>query len=111
MDDSLERLRPLCLGLPDTTERISHGEPAWFVRDKKLFVTYANHHHDDRVALWCAAPDGAQEELVLADPEQFFRRPMSAGGAGWGCISIATPAGTKSPISSSTRTGRSPPSD
>jgi len=46
MDDSLERLRPLCLGLPDTTERISHGEPAWFVRDKKLFVTYANHHHD-----------------------------------------------------------------
>ncbi len=52
MDHPLERLRALCLSLPETTERVSHGEPAWFVRDKKLFVTYANHHHDDRVALW-----------------------------------------------------------
>ncbi|MGI8519831.1 MAG: MmcQ/YjbR family DNA-binding protein [Actinomycetota bacterium] len=82
MDDPLERLRPLCLRLPETTERVSHGEPAWFVRDKKLFVTYANHHHDDRVALWCAAPEGVQEEMVAADSDQFFRPPY-VGGRGW----------------------------
>ncbi|MDQ3662957.1 MAG: MmcQ/YjbR family DNA-binding protein [Actinomycetota bacterium] len=82
MEDPLERLRPLCLNLPETTERVSHGEPAWFVRDKKLFVTYANHHHDNRVALWCAAPEGTQEELVAADPEKFFRPPY-VGGRGW----------------------------
>jgi hypothetical protein len=82
MDDPVERLRRLCLSLPETTERVSHGEPAWFVRDKKLFVTYADHHHDDRVALWCAAPEGAQEAFVAADPEQFFRPPY-VGGRGW----------------------------
>jgi hypothetical protein len=37
-------LRKLCLALPETTERLSHGEPTWFVRDRRLFVMYANHH-------------------------------------------------------------------
>src|SRR6476661_3368591 len=73
--DPLERLRQLCLALPETTERLSHGEPTWFVRGKKTFVMYANHHHDDRLGFWCAAPDGAQETLVGADPERFFVPP------------------------------------
>jgi hypothetical protein len=60
-ESPLERLRPLCLALPETTERLSHGEPTWFVRGKKTFVTYADHHHDDRLAFWCAAPPGAQD--------------------------------------------------
>jgi hypothetical protein len=80
--DSVTRLRRLCLALPETTERQSHGEPAWFVRDKRLFVTLSDHHHDDRVAFWCAAPEGAQEEFVAADPVRFFRPPY-VGGRGW----------------------------
>ena len=78
----LQKLRRICLALPETTERQSHGEPAWFVRDKKLFVTYSDHHHDDRVAFWCAAPEGAQQELVAAEPSRFFRPPY-VGGRGW----------------------------
>jgi hypothetical protein len=81
-DDPLERLRRLCLALPETTERLSHGEPTWFVRDKKTFVTYADHHHDDRLGFWCAAPPGAQEALVGSDPERFFRPPY-VGHRGW----------------------------
>ena len=80
MTDPLPRLRALCLALPEVTEKVSHGEPTWFVR--KTFVMYADHHHDDRVAFWCAAPPGAQEELVAADPERFFRPPY-VGGRGW----------------------------
>ena len=80
--DPLPRLRALCLPLPEATERISHGEPTWFVRDKKTFVTYANRHHDDRVGFWCAAPPGAQEALVGNDPEHFFRPPPSVIVAG-----------------------------
>ena len=80
--DSLERLRALCLALPETTERPSHGEPTWFVRDKKAFVMFADQHHDDRIAFWCAAPEGAQEALVAADPEHFFRPPY-VGHRGW----------------------------
>jgi hypothetical protein len=80
--DPLESLRKLCLALPETTERVSHGEPTWFVRDKKTFVTYANHHHDDRLGFWCAAPAGVQEALVGAEPERFFRPPY-VGHRGW----------------------------
>jgi hypothetical protein len=80
--DPLERLRRLCLALPETTERQSHGEPAWFVRGKKTFVSYADHHHDDRLAFWCAAPPGAQEALVAADPGRYFRPPY-VGHRGW----------------------------
>jgi len=80
MTDPLERLRAICTALPEVTEKISHGEPTWFVR--KSFVTYADHHHDDRLAFWCAAPPGAQEELVAADPERYFRPPY-VGGRGW----------------------------
>src|SRR3954466_13910914 len=80
--DPLALLRRLCLALPETTERLSHGEPAWFVRGKTTFVTYADHHHDDRLAFWCAAPAGAQQELVAADPQRFFRPPY-VGGRGW----------------------------
>jgi hypothetical protein len=80
--DPLEELRRLCMALPEVTERLSHGEPTWFVRGKKTFVTYANHHHDDRLAFWCAAPEGAQEMLVGTDPEKFFRPPY-VGHRGW----------------------------
>ncbi len=64
------------------TERLSHGEPTWFVRGKKTFVMFANHHHDDRLAFWCAGADGAQEMLVSNDPERFFRPPY-VGHRGW----------------------------
>lgn len=82
MADPLETLRTLCLALPEVTERVSHGEPTWFVRAKKTFVTYANHHHDDRLGFWCAAPAGVQEALVGAEPERFFRPPY-VGHRGW----------------------------
>lgn len=80
--EPLDRLRALCLALPEATERLSHGEPAWFVRGKTTFATYANHHHDDRIAFWCAAPEGAQATLVALHPERFFRPPY-VGGRGW----------------------------
>jgi hypothetical protein len=47
-----------------------------------LFVTFSDHHHDDRVAFWCAAPPGAQEILTDAAPQSFFRPPY-VGGRGW----------------------------
>jgi hypothetical protein len=81
-EDPLETLRQLCLALPETTERISHGEPTWFVRGKKTFVMYADHHHNDRLAFWCAAPDGAQQIRVTAHPGRFFVPPY-VGTRGW----------------------------
>ncbi len=91
-EDTLEKLRSLCLALPETTERLSHGEPTWFVRDKKTFVMYADHHHDDRLGFWCAAPPGVQEELVGSGDLRFFRPPY-VGGRGWVGVRLVTDDG------------------
>jgi len=77
----IERLRELCLALPGVSEKLSHGEAAWFVGGKQ-FANTADHHHDDRLSVWVAAPDGAQQMLVQADPQRFFRPPY-VGHRGW----------------------------
>jgi hypothetical protein len=80
---TLDRVRAICLALPETTERLSHGAPTWFVRGKKTFVMYLDNHHDDgRLALWCAAPAGVQHSLVTEEPDRFFRPPY-VGARGW----------------------------
>lgn len=78
----VERLRTICLGLPETTERTSHGEPTWFVRDKKTFVMFSTNHHGGPLGFWCAAPFGAQDALISSVPERFFRPPY-VGHRGW----------------------------
>ena len=81
----LDRLRSVCMALPEVTERLSHGAPTWFVRDKKVFVTYwgdGHHKNFDFPHLWCAAAPGAAAELIELEPERFFRPPY-VGGRGW----------------------------
>jgi hypothetical protein len=79
----LERIRRICLALPDTSERLSHGAPTFFVREKRAFLmVLTNHHGDGRFAIWCAAPDGMQQALVAGDPERFFVPPY-VGHRGW----------------------------
>jgi len=77
-----ERVRSLCLALPEATERVSHGEAAWFVRRAPQFATMADRHHDERLALWAAAPAGAQADWVARDPGRYFVPPY-VGGRGW----------------------------
>lgn len=86
----IERLRRICLALPEVTERLSHGEPSFFVRGKKQFVMYADHHHDDRLGFWCHAPAGAQSELVGSSPERFFVPPY-VGHRGWVGVFLDVP--------------------
>ena len=83
-DQLAGRLRDICLALPEVTERLSHGAPTWFVGGKKSFVTlWADGHHNDEFPhLWCAAPPGAQAELIAAEPDRIFRPPY-VGGRGW----------------------------
>jgi hypothetical protein len=78
----LPRLRAICLGLPEATERVNHGAPSFAVRGKTFVMFLDNHHGDGRVALWCKAPPGAQEALVASDPRRFFVPPY-VGPRGW----------------------------
>jgi len=80
--DQVERVRRLCLALPEATERPSHGEPTFFV-GKKVFVMFAdNHHNDGRVAVWLPVPPGMQASLIDEAPDVYFRPPY-VGHRGW----------------------------
>ena len=80
--DPLDHLRAICMALPEVTERTSHGSPAFFL-GKQFVMLWPVGHHDHRFPhLWCAAPAGAQDALVAADPDRFFRPPY-VGHRGW----------------------------
>ena len=75
----LQRVRKVCLSLPDTMEKISHGEPAFFTK-KRIFAMFSNNHHGDgHVAVWLPAP-GLQEAWIDEAPSAYFR-PVD--GSGW----------------------------
>ena len=83
VESLLAAVRRACLVLPEVVERPSHGAPAWFVRGKKTFVMFADHHHGDpHTAIWAAAPPGVTAELVAAEPARFFVPPY-VGHRGW----------------------------
>ena len=89
-DAALALVRELCLALPRVTERPSHGGPAFFA-DPRCFVMFLDDHHGDgRLALWCAAPEGVQAELVQLEPDRFFRPPY-VGHRGWLGVLLCTP--------------------
>jgi hypothetical protein len=80
--DGEDRVRAICMALPGVTERRSHGTPAFFV-GRQFLVLWPEGHHDHAFPhLWCAAPPGAQDELVATEPERFFRPPY-VGARGW----------------------------
>jgi hypothetical protein len=83
VERALEMVRAAALKLPQTSERPSHGGPAFFIEGKRCFVMFLDDHHQDgRLAIWCAAPDGAQQEMVETEPDRFFRPPY-VGHRGW----------------------------
>jgi len=80
---ALRMVRTEALRWPETSERVSHGGPAFFIADKRCFVMFLDDHHQDgRLAIWCAAPDGVQVEMVEVEPDRFFRPPY-VGHRGW----------------------------
>ena len=81
-EDQVERVRRICLALPETSERLSHGEPTFFVH-KKVFVMFANNHHNDgHIAVWLPVPPGFQADRLEVSPQVFFMPPY-VGHRGW----------------------------
>ena len=65
--EPLRRLRLICRALPGVTEKVSHGEPTFWVSGR-MFAQLDNHHHGaPHVGVWLAMPLGAQEALVYAE--------------------------------------------
>jgi hypothetical protein len=79
----IDRLRTICLALPETQEKVfgGHTTPTFRVRDK-IFAMVPDGDDGSGVALWCKAPPGAQQVMVQADPARFFAPPY-VGPKGW----------------------------
>ncbi|HEX3841019.1 MAG TPA: MmcQ/YjbR family DNA-binding protein [Acidimicrobiales bacterium] len=77
--DLIERLRRICLGFPEATEKAfgGHTAPSFRVRDKLFVMT-----SEDGTSMTCKAPPGDQAMLVAADPDRYFV-PAYVGPKGW----------------------------
>jgi hypothetical protein len=85
----LERLRALCLALPETGERISHGIPAFDVAGKMFAYFRHNHHGDGRTAVCVKTSGRDQQELLLEMDPDLYSRPAYLWPSGWVAIDLA----------------------
>ena len=87
-EKQIERVRRICLALPETMEKLSHGEPTFFVRKKVFAMCSNNHHNDGHIAVVLPAAIGIQAMLIESSPEKFYRPPY-VGGSGWVGVELA----------------------
>ena len=72
----LDRLRAICLALPEAAEKETWDIPTFRIKDKIFAMAH------DPGTVWCKAPRGVQAILVGAAPERFFVPPY-VGHKGW----------------------------
>ena len=77
----LERLRRICLALPEATEKEAWGDPTWRVGDR-IFAMQKGNFEGGRPSVWLKAAEGAQGALVGSAPHRFFVPPY-VGHKGW----------------------------
>ena len=83
MVDRFDEVRDIALSLPESSERLSHGMPTFFIREKKVFVSCVDDHHGDGIlGIWVSAAPGVQAELVEQEPDRFYTPPY-VGHRGW----------------------------
>ena len=63
-------------------EKLSHGEPTFFVKKKVFAMCSINHHNDGHIAVVIPAAIGVQAALIEQSPKKFYRPPY-VGHAGW----------------------------
>ena len=89
MTDLLQKVRAAALELPETTEKLSHGQPTFFVAGKQFAQVRENHHGDGKTVV-CVKTSGLDEQAMLieSDPET-YSKPAYLHPAGWVSINLA----------------------
>ncbi len=80
--DQISRVRTICVALPETSEKLSHGEPTFFARKRVFAMCSNNHHNDGHVAVCVPAKPGVQAELIRLNPDCYYNPPY-VGPSGW----------------------------
>lgn len=82
--EAVERLREICLALPETHEEEAWGEPTFRVKGK-IFAMHAssgNHHGAGRPGVWILSVPIEQDMVLRARPDKYFKPPY-VGPSGW----------------------------
>jgi hypothetical protein len=89
MTDLLQKIRAAALELPETAEKLSHGQPTFFVAGKQFAQVRENHHGDGKTVV-CVKTSGLDEQAMLieSDPET-YSKPAYLHHAGWVSINLA----------------------
>lgn len=89
MTDSLAIVRQAALELPETEERLSHGQPTFFVAGKQ-FAQFRDNHHGDGKTVICVRTSGPDEQAMLIDAApDIYSRPAYLGPSGWVSIDLS----------------------
>ncbi len=74
MSGPLERVRAAALKLPSTEERLSHGQPTFFVSGRQ-FAQFRDNHHGDGKTVVCVRVSSPDEQSMLleADPATYSK--------------------------------------
>ncbi len=89
MTDPLDRIRSAALALPETSERLSHGQPSFFVGDKQFAQFRDNHHDDGRLTVFVKTSGSDEQAILIEANPNVYARPAYLGSAGWVAIDLA----------------------
>ena len=86
---ALEEVRAAALNLPETSEKLSHGQPTFFVAGKQ-FAQFRDNHHGDGKTVVCVRVSSLDEQAMLleADPAMYSKPAYMPT---WLSISLAGP--------------------
>jgi hypothetical protein len=68
MSQALDRVRAAALELPETEERLSHGQPTFFVAGKQ-FAQFRDNHHGDGKTVVCVRVSSFDEQAMLLEAD------------------------------------------
>jgi hypothetical protein len=87
MSESLKKVREAALELPEATEKVSHGQPTFFVAGRQ-FAQFRDNHHGDGKTVVCVRVSSLDEQAMLLEnnPETYSKPAYLAT---WVSINLA----------------------
>ena len=89
MTETLNQVRALALALPETEERLSHGQPTFFVAGKQFAQFRANHHGDERIVICVRTSSLDEQAMLLESAPDLYSKPAYLNHAGWISITLS----------------------
>lgn len=87
---SLEKVREISLALPRATEKVSHGQPVFYIEKGKTFAWFLHDHHGSGITAVAVKTSGREEQEMLVEtrPDLYYLPPYLAP-SGWVGLRLA----------------------